>query len=216
MEDIEWIGHASFLLRIKGKNVYIDPFKLDSVRDHADIILVTHPHFDHFDVESIRKVADKNTLVFVPKEIVDKVPVGKATGVEPNKKYSALGIEFRTVPAYNVVKERLDKHPRQNDWVGYIINVNGKLLYHPGDTDFIEEMKGLKVDIALLPMSGTYTMDVNQAIDAAKAIEAAQYIPMHYKMVLGKDGSRKAEKLFKEKVSKAVFLEEVQEAKYSF
>ncbi len=216
MEEIEWIGHASFLLRIKGKNVYIDPFKLDSVREHADIILITHPHFDHFDVESIKKIADDETQVFIPKDSAEKVPVGRVTGVEPNKKYSAMGIEFRTVPAYNVVKERLDKHPRSNGWVGYIVNVNGKWLYHPGDTDFIEEMKGLKVDIALLPISGTYTMDVNQAIEAARAISAQQYIPMHYKMVLGKEGSQKAEKLFKEKVARAVFLKEIQEARYSF
>jgi L-ascorbate metabolism protein UlaG (beta-lactamase superfamily) len=216
MAEVEWIGHASFLVRSEKKVIYIDPFKLDKVVERADIILITHPHFDHFDVESIKKVADKDTQIFIPKDSVDKVPVGKVTGVEPNQSYEAQGVTFRTIPAYNVVKERLDKHPKENGWVGYVIKANGQLLYHAGDTDFVDEMKGLKVDIALLPISGTYTMDVNQAIEAAKAIDASQYIPMHYKAVLGKEGSQKAEELFRSKVNKAVFLIEIQEPKYSF
>ena len=216
MDDIEWIGHASFLLRIGGKRVYIDPFNIVRAGEHADIILITHPHFDHFDVESIKRISNEKTHIFIPKDSVSKVPVGSVTGVEPDRRYEDQGVEFRTMPAYNVVKERLDKHPRQNGWVGYIVNVNGKQLYHAGDTDFIDEMRGLKVDIALLPMSGTYTMDVSQAIEAAEAIDAQQYIPMHYKMVLGKEGSAEAERLFREKVGRAVFLTEVQEAKYSF
>lgn len=217
MEGIEWIGHASFILRINGKTVYIDPFSLgSSVNEHADLILITHPHFDHLNMDDIRKIATKDTQIFVPKDSVDKVQIGKVTGVEPNRSYKALGIEFRTVPAYNVVKERLDKHPKANGWVGYIINDNGKQIYHPGDTDFIDEMRGLKVDVALLPMSGTYTMDVNQAIEAAGAIIAEEYVPMHYKMVLGEEKSRKAEELFRKKVKKAVLMTEIQEARYSF
>ncbi len=216
MAEINWIGHASFLLKINGKNVYIDPFRLEKVREHADLILITHPHFDHMNLDDIKKIADDKTEIFVPKDSVDKIPIGSVKGVEPNKRYKAQGVEFRTIPAYNVVKDRLDKHPKGYGWVGYIVNVNGKWLYHAGDTDFIDEMKGLKVDMALLPMSGTYTMDVNQAIEAAHAIIAEQYIPMHYKMVLGKEGSKKAEELFREKVGKAVFLTQMEESQYSF
>ncbi|MEM3839116.1 MAG: MBL fold metallo-hydrolase [Candidatus Micrarchaeaceae archaeon] len=216
MAEIEWIGHASFLMRIKGKNVYVDPFNLKDVSEPADLILITHPHPDHFDISSINKVANESTQIFIPKDSAGKVPVGKVTGVEPNREYEALGVHFRTVPAYNVVKERLDKHPKKNGWVGYIIDVNGKSVYHAGDTDFIEEMKGLKVDVALLPMSGTYTMDVDQAIEAAKAIEAKQYTPMHYKMVLGRERSENAEKAFRSKVKRAVLLREIQDPSYSF
>lgn len=216
MEEINWIGHASFLLRIGGKNVYIDPVNLNTVRERADLILITHPHFDHFSIDDIRKIADNDTMVFIPRESAGKVPVGKVTGVGPNRKYEALGISFSTVPAYNNVKERLDKHPKQNGWVGYIVNGDSRSVYHAGDTDFIDEMRGLRTDVALLPMSGTYTMDVNQAIDATKAIVAGQYTPMHYKAVLGKKEADKAEELFRSKVKNAVLLKEIQEPRYSF
>ena len=217
MDDINWIGHASFLLGINGKKVYIDPFDLREVKGHADLILITHPHFDHLHPDSIRKIADKDTEIFVPRDSTDKIPVGKVTGVEPNKRYSALGIRFSTMPAYNNVKERLDKHPRSNGWVGYVIELDGgRLLYHTGDTDFIDEMRGLRVDIALLPMSGTYTMDVNDAIEAAKSMVLKQAIPMHYKAVLGKEGSDAAERLFKSSLKSAVLLKEIQEPRYSF
>jgi L-ascorbate metabolism protein UlaG (beta-lactamase superfamily) len=216
MDDLKWIGHASFLLSVNGKNVYIDPFNLQTGKVHADIILITHPHFDHFSTQDIEKVADANTRIFAPMELKEKIRIGKVTGVEPNKKYSADGIEIETVPAYNVNKERLDKHPRTNNWVGYIIKAGGKSWYHAGDTDFIPEMKKIEVDVALLPMSGTYTMDVHEAVEAARAIKAKQYTPMHYKQVLGKEASEKAEVFFKSKIKNTVLLKEIQEAKYSF
>jgi L-ascorbate metabolism protein UlaG (beta-lactamase superfamily) len=216
MDEINWIGHASFLLRIDGKNVYIDPFNLTTVKERADIILITHPHFDHLDPNSIRRIADEDTHIFVPKDSVEKVPVGKVTGVEPNKKYSALGIGFNTVPAYNNVKERLQNHPRANGWVGYLVKMDGRTLYHAGDTDFIDEIKGLKTGVALLPMGGTYTMDVNQAAEAANSMDLDQASPMHYKQLLGEEGSSKAEEIFRKKVKKAVILKEMGEPKYSF
>ncbi len=216
MDEINWIGHASFLLRINGRNVYIDPFNLDTVTERADIILITHPHFDHLHPDSIRKVADRETMVFVPKDSVHKIPVGKVTGVEPNKKYSALGVGFSTVPAYNNVKERLQNHPRSNGWVGYLVKLNGRTLYHAGDTDFIDEIKGLKTGVALLPMGGTYCMGVDEAVDAANSMELDQASPMHYKQLLGKEGSVKAEEIFRKKAKKAAILKEIQEPRYSF
>lgn len=216
MDEINWIGHASFLLRINGKNVYIDPFNLTTVSERADIILITHPHFDHLNPDAIRKVADNETRVFVPKDSVEKVPVGKATGVEPDKTYGALGVEFSTVPAYNNVGERMQNHPRANGWVGYLVKVNGKTLYHAGDTDFIDEIRGLKAGVALLPIGGTYTMGVDEAADAANSMELNQASPMHYKQLLGEEGSSKAEEIFRKKVKKAVILKEMGEPKYSF
>jgi L-ascorbate metabolism protein UlaG (beta-lactamase superfamily) len=215
--DVKWIGHASFLINADGKNVYIDPFRLSDMKERADIILITHPHFDHFSMPDIKKIAGPQTQIFVPNDTVDSIKMGKVVGVEPGKNYYASeGLNLETVPAYNVTRERLDKHPKQKRWVGYIIQTPGMKIYHAGDTDFIDEMLGIHVDLALLPMSGTYTMDPDDAIRAANAIDAKQVAPMHYKAVLGKDGSAAAENKFKKEVKNSVILKEIQEAYYSF
>lgn len=214
---IKWIGHASFIFEIHNKKVYIDPFRLKKHYDSADIILISHTHFDHLSIEDIKKIAASNTEIFVPHDGVDTLKgCGKITGVEPYKNYKVEGLEFSTVPAYNTVSERLGFHPKKNNWVGYIINANNMKVYHSGDTDFIEEMKKIKVDLALLPMGGTYTMDINEAINAANSMNAKNVIPMHYKALLGEKTSSEAEKTFKNKVKNSIILKEVQEPYYSF
>ncbi len=216
MDDLKWIGHASFLLVINDIKIYIDPFDLETGKEHADIVLITHPHQDHFSPDDIRKVADSRTEIFVPMELVSKVNIGRVTGVEPNRKYKAMGIELETIPAYNKVANRVHYHPKESRWVGYIVNVNGRPLYHAGDTDFIDEMKGLELDVALIPIGGTYVMDVHEAIEAAKSMKANQVSPMHYKRLLGKEKSLEAENYFKSKLKNAKILKETQEPKYSF
>ena len=211
LDSLKWIGHASFLVTVGDKNVYIDPFKLSTVKERADVILITHPHFDHMNMEDIAKIADSKTEIFVTKDSVGKITVGKVKGVEPDRSYSSSVVRFSTIPAYNVVKERLDKHPRKNNWVGYILEANGMKIYHAGDTDFIKEMEGISVDLALIPMSGTYTMDPDEAIQAANKIDARVVAPMHYRAVLGKERAREAEEKFRKNVRNARILEEVQE-----
>jgi len=213
---MKWTGHAGFLLTLNGKNVYIDPFNLGNTRDHADAILITHPHFDHLNPADIKLVADSSTRVFVPKDSVAKIPVGDVVGVEPNRHYSYNGIEFDTVPAYNVVENRIHHHPRENGWVGYVLNVNGTKVYHAGDTDFIKEMERIVTGLALLPIGGTYVMDVDEAISASKSIRAEKIAPMHYKALLGKEGSKEAEKKFLKEVKNGIILGEVGEPRYSF
>jgi len=211
LDFLDWIGHASFLMKVGGKKVYIDPFKLSTVKDRADVILITHPHFDHLNMEDIAKIADSKTEIFVTKDSVDKVTVGKVHGVEPNKSYSSSVLKFSTIPAYNVVEERLDKHPKANNWVGYIVEANNMKIYHAGDTDFIPEMEKISVDLALIPMSGTYTMDPEEAIKAANRIDAEVVAPMHYRAVLGHEKARAAEEKFRKNVKNAKILKEVQE-----
>lgn len=213
---LRWLGHASFLIDIDGMNVYVDPFRLSTVKERADLILITHPHFDHMSMDDIKKIADSKTEIFVTKDSVGKINIGKVRGVEPGKSYSSQGFEFSTIPAYNVVKERLDKHPKANRWVGYILDTGEGRVYHAGDTDFIDEMKEIEVDLALLPMSGTYTMDVNEAIRAANSINAKYVAPMHYRAVLGKEAADEAERKFKNGVKNSVLLKEVQEPYNSF
>lgn len=216
IDSLKWMGHAGFVLDVKDMTVYLDPFILNHENKKADLVFITHPHFDHMNQEALDKIITEKTLVIAPSSCLEKVSAKSKFGVEPNNDYKKFGISFSTVPAYNVVKERLQNHPRENNWVGYIIDVDGKKVYHPGDTDFVEEMKKIDVDTALLPIGGTYTMDVDQAIGAAKAIKAVSVVPMHYKQVLGKDAADAAEKHFQEQVKNTVLMKEITEPRYSF
>jgi len=212
---LKWIGHASFMIEGE-KRVYIDPFKLSKSFGDADIIFITHSHFDHLSIDDIKKVATKETIVVAPTEAKSKLASFNTFLAEPMKKYNLDGVEFETVNAYNVKEERLNFHPKQNNWLGYIINAGGKRIYHAGDTDFIDEMKSIKCDLALLPIGGTYTMSVEEAIEATKAIDAKYFAPMHYKALLGREGSKEAEDKFKKEVKNSILLKEVQEPSYSF
>ena len=209
---IKWIEHSGFLFSIGGKSVYIDPFRITADLPKADVIFITHEHYDHFSEPDIKRVSNANTQFVVPKELSGRFGGRKVISVEPSKSYSIDGISFRTVPAYNTDKEF---HPRQTGKVGYIIDANGTLVYHAGDTDLICEMKDIDVDVAIIPMGGHYTMDVEDAIKAAGMMKAKAIIPMHYKAILGKDGSAKAEEEFKRRVKNAVILGQIQEPNYS-
>lgn len=221
LEFIQWLGHASFVLQLDGKTVYIDPFALRNIRKHADAVLITHPHQDHLSEADLRLIADSKTKIYVPKDSVSKIPAGKVIGVEPNKHYKDGNFEFDTVPAYNHTPNRIHFHPKENGWVGYILNINGRKVYHAGDTDFIKEMSSIVTDLALLPMGGTapgegYVMHVDETIQAAHAIKAEKVAPMHYRRILGKDGSAAAEKKFLEHVKNGIILKEAEEPLYSF
>lgn len=216
LDFIKWMGHASFLLTLNGKNVYIDPFNIGNTKDHADIILITHPHMDHLSPNDIKGISNSETKIFVPKDSVDKVPIGDVVGVEPGRHYSFNGVEFDTVPAYNVVENRKHYHPKENGWVGYVLDINGTKVYHAGDTDFIKEMGKIVTGLALLPMGGTYVMGVDDVISASKVIKAEKIAPMHYRALLGKDGSRDAEEKFLKHVANGIILKESGEPRYSF
>ncbi len=127
------------------------------------------------------------------------------------------GIGIGTVPAYNYREERRNFHPKENGWIGWIVDVNGYRIYHAGDTDFIDEMKGLgNIGASLLPIGGHYVMTVDEAIEAAKVINAQKAVPMHYKALLGKEGSERAEEKFRKNLKNAAVMKEIQEPMYSF
>lgn len=174
-ENIFWLGHDSF--RLKGeKVVYIDPWKLAPGAEKADVILVTHDHHDHFSQDDIAKISKPDTVVVAPQAVANKLG-SKVTVVKPGDKISAAGVPVQVVPAYNPNKQF---HPKSAGYVGYIVTLNGKRIYHTGDTDLIPEMAQIKADVALLPVSGTYVMNATEAAEAAKTLKPALAIPMHY------------------------------------
>lgn len=213
-----WIGHASFYIKAKDATIFIDPFKVpDAFAKQADIVLITHAHFDHCSKEDIKRVLKDGAGIIAAPGCLDKAEFPNLTIAKPGFKTEFKGMEIEAVPAYNVKQERLHHHPRSNDWVGYVINVEGKTIYHAGDTDFIDEMKSMRgIGAALLPAGGTYTMDCDEAIEAAKAIKPEIFIPMHYKNLLGKEGSRALEEKAKAALSNALVLKEVIEPTYGF
>ncbi len=212
---IKWLGHSSFLFEDNGKVVYIDPFRLKGQTRKADVIFITHPHYDHLNMDDIKRIATPSTRILVPRDSVGKLRGYDVIGVAPGEEHEVFGMKVSVVPAYNVVRERLDKHPKAKGWVGYIITTNGKRVYHAGDTDDIPELGGISADLALLPMGGTYVMDVDETISASRRVKAVSIAPIHYRMLLGEKGSKDAEEKFLGGVKNGIILEE-DSPSYSF
>lgn len=224
MENFVWFGHASFMFQDATgiKIYYIDPFELPQdnppvgALDRGDIIFITHAHHDHLSPQDISSILKKDTIVVATLDSLNTLKITQEKfPVEPNKEYEIKGFKFQTVPAYNTHPARLQFHPKSNNWVGYIFDINGKKFYHAGDTDLIPEMKDfseLEIDYALLPMGGTYTMDVDEMIQAANAIKAKYVVPMHYKTILGERSVEAEEKLKAGvKNSEVLILKEIKE-----
>lgn len=209
MGDIKWLGQSGFAINAGGTSIVVDPFKIPDIGIRADILMITHPHFDHFSKDDIAKVVKKGTRIICSKGCDGIEAFGTPTVVTPGFASEVKGVKISAVPAYNVNSSRLQYHPRANEWVGYVIEHAGKRIYHAGDTDFIEEMKSLNgLSLALLPVGGTYTMDVDEGISAAMAIDAELVAPMHYRMLLGEDMSRALEKKFSGALANALILKE--------
>ncbi len=213
---ITWLGHASFLIKANELNIFVDPFKITDAKVKADIIFITHPHMDHLHEESIKEIEKEDTHFVMPHEAAQKLKRKNVTLIGAGDRGKILGIDFEAVPAYNNNPDRLKFHPKESGWLGYIITANGKRIYHPGDTDLIDEMKGIDVDLALLPCGGGYAMDIDDAIRATKVIKAKHFAIMHYKMVLGKEKSEAVEKKFEASVKNAIVFKEEGEPVYSF
>lgn len=186
IEDIEVLYHSSIRIS-KNKIIYIDPFKIDKNYNDADIVFITHDHFDHYSEEDIDKVINENTTIIIPEEMLTKIlrkGINKnaVITVESNKEYMVQGIKFETIPAYNTNKTF---HPKENDWVGYIITLDGIRYYIAGDTDITEENRKVKCDVAFVPVGGTYTMDFKEAAQLINEIQPKIAVPIHYGSVVG-------------------------------
>ena len=186
LENIEVLYHSSIKIN-KEKTIYIDPFKIDKDYNDADIVFITHDHFDHYSEEDIDKVINENTTIIIPEELLTKIlrkGINKNAiiTVEPNKNYMVQGIKFETIPAYNTNKTF---HPKENDWIGYIIMLDGIRYYIAGDTDITEENRKVKCDVAFVPVGGTYTMDFKEAAQLINEIQPKIAVPIHYGSIVG-------------------------------
>ncbi len=175
LEEITLFCHSS--IKLSGsKIVYIDPYNIKKELHDADFILCTHTHYDHYSPEDIEKVQKNGTILIAPTDINGVIKV------MPNVKYEIEGLRFHTTYAYNKDKEF---HPREKNWVGYVIELDGKRYYIAGDTDNIPEIRDIQCDVAFLPIGGTYTMNPEEAAELCKILKAEVIIPTHYGLIVG-------------------------------
>src|SRR5579875_1143717 len=191
--SISWLGHDSFKIKYSGKTIYIDPYNLKKNYEPADIICVSHNHFDHLSPNDLKKLVSNKTVLIGPNECnneFEKFKNNKKIYLTPGQEVDVEGIKIKAVPAYNTNKFRSPGvvfHPKEDNKIGFVLNLGGVTIYHAGDTDNIPEVKGLRPDIALLPVSGTYVMTKEEAVQAAKDIMPKIAIPMHYGAIVGSE-----------------------------
>jgi L-ascorbate metabolism protein UlaG (beta-lactamase superfamily) len=181
LTGITWHGHATVRIEAGGNSIITDPYQLKE-RKPANVILITHSHFDHLSLEDIEKVREKESVFVATADCVEQLGPGTKV-IAPGQRIDlGNGVIVEAYPAYNVDK---DFHPKANGWVGYVVEVGGRRVYIAGDTDRIPEMKGIRCDVAFLPVGGTYTMTAEQAAAAAKDISPKLAVPMHWGNIVG-------------------------------
>ena len=185
MTKIKVFCHSAIRIE-EDKIFYFDPFQLENITKDADYIFITHSHYDHYSKEDILKIKKENTKVIVPKDLEEEVKTyfkkENILVVEPEKEYVIDGYSFWTVPSYNIHKSF---HKKENGWVGYGIKIGRETYYIAGDTDNIPEIHNVKCDIAFVPVGGTYTMNVQEAVELVSTIRPKKAIPIHYQTIVG-------------------------------
>jgi L-ascorbate metabolism protein UlaG (beta-lactamase superfamily) len=197
VETVAWLGHSGFRIEVGRHNVYIDPYRITGTEPKADVILITHGHYDHFSPQDLERLSGPDTHVIAPAAVAERLD-GDVTSIRPGEviETGVPGVDVRGVPAYNTSKrdgEGRPFHPREAGCVGYELNVRGERLYHAGDTDVIPEMDWVVgADVALLPVSGIYVMTPLEAAEAARRIQPAVAVPMHWGEHIGTRDDAKA------------------------
>ena len=184
VENIEINTQSSIRIKLN-KVIYFDPFKIEEFKNDADIIFITHNHYDHMDLGSIEKVKNDNTIVVAPlsmEEVIRNIKFKDYIFLSPNDEINIENIHIKAVPAYNLEKSF---HPRTNNWLGYIITYNNISYYIAGDTDKTKEAESVKCDIALIPIGGHFTMNVDEATELINIIKPKLVIPTHYGTIIG-------------------------------
>ncbi|MBU0958932.1 MAG: MBL fold metallo-hydrolase [Nanoarchaeota archaeon] len=196
--EIKWLGHDGFMIK-NSRVIYIDPYNIKEGLEPADLILLTHSHYDHCSVDDLKKVVKEGTRIVMTADCQSKItrfdiPI-KMEIIEPGQEMTFGDVRISATPAYNIDKHF---HTKEEGWVGYLIKMEGVLIYHAGDTDIIPEMQKLtghkqegKEFIALLPVGGRFTMSVEEAVEAAKLIKPDLAIPMHWGSIIGSEEDAK-------------------------
>jgi len=189
--EIRWSGHDGFRIEVNGNKIYVDPYKLNpsyARKSDADILLISHNHFDHLSIEDIDNVINENTKIICSHECVEvlknKYVDNEIIPLKPKEVRIVGNIEIRGIEAYNTDKKF---HPKKDEKIGFIINVNDLKIYHTGDTDIIPEMENVNPDILFVPVSGTYVMTAKEAAKATNELIKPKKIaiPMHYGSIVG-------------------------------
>jgi len=183
--NLKWYAQSSIRLSIDDKTIFIDPYKITN-NDKADIILITHSHFDHLSIEDINKVANSETIFYGSADVCEKLKdFRNVFEIKPYDKVKVYTINIEAYPAYNRVKTEL--HPKENNWLGYLIKGSDKFkYYHTGDTEYISEMENIETDLIMLPLGQTYTMNsLDEALKVVKTVKAKYVLPFHYGMYEG-------------------------------
>jgi L-ascorbate metabolism protein UlaG (beta-lactamase superfamily) len=191
LKGIHWLHHASFRIELAGKVIYIDPWKIRN-KIKADYIFVTHEHYDHLSPDDIRELYKESTVMFCPAGAMEEAAEFNPQKMLPNERKTSGILKIETIPAYNIGKSF---HTKGSGKIGYIIEIDGKRIYHAGDTDVTPEMKALKnITIAMLPIGGTYTMTAKEAAEAVDIFKPDIAVPMHWGSI---SGSKKDAEEFK-------------------
>ncbi len=203
LENVECLGHSTIKFKKNNKIIYIDPYRIKEEVNDADIIFITHSHYDHFSEEAILKIKNDNTKIVITEDLYNRtIELGfkedKIVKVLPNNSYICNDIKFETVPSYNTNK---NFHPKTNDWVGYILELDNIKYFITGDTDITEENKKVNCDVLFLPVGGTFTMDFNEAAELTNTIKPKIVIPIHYGIIVG---TKEDAENFKELVNKNI------------
>jgi len=183
LDRFTWFRQSAYLWRGDGINVYIDPWGVTG-EPPADVVFLTHAHFDHYNDDLQKVVREGSTKIVAPHDVARELS-GDVTPVAPGDSLDVNGIKVQAVPAYNTVEDRLEAHPRANNWVGYILELGVGTYYHAGDTDHLPELESIVADVSFVPIGGTYTMTAPEAAELVKAQSPKLAVPMHYGFVVG-------------------------------
>ena len=208
LEGIQVLCHSSIRMK-RDRTIYFDPFQINHDYNDADILLITHDHYDHYSEEDIDRVVKKDTIVVAPMDLKEKLlnhgfQIEQIVLVEPNQNYQIKGIEVHTIPAYNTNKAF---HKKEYGWVGYLIMLDEITYYIAGDTDITEENLQVRCDVAFVPVGGTYTMTYEEAARLVNQIHPKIAVPIHYGSIVGtKEDGKKFSELLDPDITCHIFI----------